>query len=88
MKAIIKKSLSVLLSAMLLFTAVPFAASAAEIAPQAQSVGASSGTTGDCTWTLDDERTLTITGNGAMENYPSKYSGGTYITTAPEYLDE
>ena len=32
----------------------------------AQSVGATSGTTGDCTWTLDDNGTLTISGNGAM----------------------
>ena len=51
MKALFKKSLAVLLSAMLLFTAAPFAASAA-VALQEQSVGASSGTTGDCTWTV------------------------------------
>ena len=83
MKTIIKKSLAVLLSAMLLFTAVPFAASAAEVAPQEQSVGASSGKTGDCTWTLDDNGTLTISGNGAMGDYSSKDSGDTSITTAP-----
>ena len=28
-----------------------------------------SGTTGDCTWTLDDEGVLTISGNGAMADY-------------------
>lgn len=32
-----------------------------------------SGTTGDCTWTLDEEGTLTISGNGAMENYQYDY---------------
>ena len=68
MKALFKKSLAVLLSALLLFTAAPFAASAA-VALQEQSVGASSGTTGDCTWTLDDEGTLIISGNGVMGDY-------------------
>ena len=82
MKAFFKKSLAVLLSAMLL-ASVPFAATAAEVAPQEQSVGASSGTTGDCTWTLNNEDTLTISGNGAMGDYSFIYSGGTYITTAP-----
>ena len=81
MKKLFKQSLAVLLSAMLLFTAVPFAASAAEVAPQEQSVGATSGTTGDCTWTLDDNGTLTISGNGAMGNYDYDYFSG--ITAAP-----
>ena len=81
MKKLFKQSLAVLLSAMLLLTAVPFAALAAEVAPQEQSVGATSGTTGDCTWTLDDNGTLTISGNGTMGYYSSMYSGGTYITT-------
>ena len=67
MKALFTKTLAVLLSAMLLFTAVPFAASAAATAEQ--QVGASSGTTGSCTWTLDDNSKLTISGNGAMRNY-------------------
>ena len=31
----------------------------------------SSGTTGDCTWTLDENGLLTISGNGAMGNYTS-----------------
>ena len=50
------------------FAAAPFTASAAE--SRTESVGAKSGTTGDCTWTLDDEGVLTISGNGDMENYP------------------
>jgi hypothetical protein len=42
---------------------------------------ATSGTTGDCTWTLDDT-TLTITGNGAMKDYTinSRAPWGTTIT--------
>lgn len=32
---------------------------------------ATSGTTGDCTWNLNDVGTLTISGYGAMENYTS-----------------
>ena len=83
MKKLFKHSLAVLLSATLLLTAVPFAALAAEVAPQEQSVGATSGTTGDCTWTLDDNGTLTISGNGAMGDYSTKDSGDTSITTAP-----
>ena len=62
----IKKSLAVVLAAVMLFgalTVAPFTISAAETS---QSVGASSGTTGDCTWTLDDDGVLTISGNGAM----------------------
>ena len=35
-----------------------------------------SGTTGDCTWTLDENGLLTISGSGAMENY-------TYSSSAP-----
>ena len=65
---------------MLLFTTMPLAASAATLDEVAQPVGASSGTTGDCTWTLDDEGTLTISGNGAMGDYKEKNTNGTYIT--------
>ncbi len=53
------------------FFAMPFTVSAAE-ATEAPS-GATSGTTGDCTWTLDDNGVLTISGNGAMGDY-SDYS--------------
>ena len=54
MKKLFKQSLAVLLSATLLLTAATFASSAAEMAPQEESVGAESGKTGDCTWTLDN----------------------------------
>ena len=47
---------------------MPLTVSAAEATED--SVGATSGTTGDCTWTLDDNGVLTISGNGAMvRNY-------------------
>ena len=79
-----KKVISVLLClclALSVFTVVPFAASAAEVTEEP--VGASSGTTGDCTWTLDDNGSLTISGNGAMGDYsynsPSPW--GTKIKT-------
>ena len=65
-----KKAISVLLCLCLVlsvFTVVPFAASAAEVTEE--TVGASSGTTGDCTWTLDDNGVLTISGNGNMGDY-------------------
>ena len=66
-----KKLISILLAVMIVatvFTALPFTVSAATIVD--------SGTTGDCTWTLDDEGTLTISGNGAMGGY-------NYWDTAP-----
>ena len=80
-----KKALSVLLCLCLVLsvlTALPFTASAATLDEAAQSTGASSGTTGDCTWTLNNGN-LTISGNGAMGNYDYTYSNGEYITTAP-----
>ena len=61
-----KKAISVLLClclALSVFTVVPFAASAAEVTEE--TVGATSGTTGSCRWTLDNGA-LTISGNGAM----------------------
>ena len=64
MSRTVKKMTAILLSVILLttiFTALPFTASAA-----------SSGTTGGCTWTLDDNGTLTISGNGYMDSYLSK----------------
>lgn len=36
-------------------------------------VGASTGTTGDCKWNLDDLGVLTISGNGSMKNYNDLY---------------
>ena len=70
-----KKVLSVILSVTLLlsvFTAMPFSVSAAET--EQESVGATSGATGDCTWTLDDDGNLTISGNGAMGDYSMRPS--------------
>ena len=60
------KAFAVLLAAVVLLSALPFTASAAETE---QNVGASSGTTGDCTWTLNDSGELTISGNGKMADY-------------------
>ena len=79
-----KKAISVLLCLCLtlsVFTVVPFAASAAEVTEE--TVGAKSGTTGSCRWSLDDEGNLTISGNGAMVDYDATYSNDTWITTAP-----
>ncbi len=70
MKKLFKKSLAVILTALMLMSTVPITVSAAEAT--ADSVGATSGTTGECTWELDDEGTLTISGNGAMDNYTTK----------------
>ena len=69
MKNRIGKIISLLLSLMIIVTAItalPVSAQAAET--DTQSVGASSGATGDCTWTLDNG-VLTISGNGRMEDY-------------------
>ncbi len=44
-----------------------------------------SGTTGVCTWELDDEGTLTISGNGAMEDYDSSYNGCPLTTPWQNY---
>jgi len=68
-----KRILSILLSVLFLLAALPLGA-----IPVA---AATSGTTGDCTWTLDGTH-LTISGNGAMGDYtydsPSPW--GTSIT--------
>ena len=79
-----KKAISILLClclALSVFTVVPFAASAAEVTEE--TVGATSGTTGSCRWSLDDEGNLTISGYGAMGDYSSQKLNGTWITTAP-----
>ncbi len=55
-----KKVLSVCLSVLFLLTALPLGAVSV--------AAATSGTTGDCTWTLDGTH-LTISGNGDMEYY-------------------
>ena len=79
-----KKLISILLSALLIISVIcsaQFAVSAA--VEETETVGASSGTTGECTWTLDDNGTLIISGNGKMGDYEDKYQNGSYITTAP-----
>ena len=93
-----KKFISVLLSALLITSVIcsaPFAVSAAEADDETsiaasfenedEAVGASSGTTGDCTWTLDDEGVLTISGNGEMDDFSYEYNSqyNSSITTAP-----
>lgn len=63
MSRIIQKITAVLLSVLMIttaFNALPFTASAVTIVDR--------GTTGHCTWTLDDNGTLTISGNGDMRN--------------------
>ena len=64
-----KKALSIILClsmVMSVFAIVPFNATAAE--NEITETEATSGTTGDCTWSLDGT-VLTISGNGAMEDY-------------------
>ncbi len=56
-----KRVLSMLLAVLFLLTALPMGALSV-------SAAATSGTTGQCTWTLDGTH-LTISGNGAMDNY-------------------
>lgn len=64
MSKIIKRMTAVLLSVIIMttiFTALPFMVSAVTVVD--------SGTTDDCTWMLDDDGTLTISGNGSMRSY-------------------
>ena len=65
----LRKILAQTLTAMIIvsaFAASPLTVSAAE--SKTEAVGATSGTTGDCKWTLDNG-VLTISGDGAMKNY-------------------
>ena len=64
-----KRLLSFLLSVMLILSVVPMGL----FSITASAVTATSGTTGDCTWTLDGT-VLTISGNGEMGNYYSEYN--------------
>ena len=85
MKRIARKLTALLLSALMVgsvVTAGTASAGAAAVAGE-KSVGASSGTTGDCTWTLDDNGVLTISGEGAMGNYSESVAPwGKGITSA------
>ena len=82
-----KKIISLLLSVIMImsvFTIVPFTASAAEA--EAAVTGATSGTTGDCTWSLDNG-VLTISGNGEMRDYfysPSPWKSYSFNTVVIE----
>ena len=79
MKKLLKKLTAILLTLLMMTTtvlALPFTASAAK---EEESVSAASGTTGDCIWTVDDEGTLTISGNGTMGNYAQPCSEPWYI---------
>ena len=83
-----KKALSIILTVTMLLsilTVAPFTVSAAETEAE-QTVGASSGITGDCTWTLDNNGVLTISGNGAMEDY--YYSAGPWRTNIKTVIIE
>ena len=72
-----KKLISIMLSLTLLFSV--FTVMSVNTAAAKENVAAS-GTTGDCTWTLSDNGTLTISGNGATASYddeenPAPWSG-------------
>ena len=56
-----RKIISLLLSLLMIITSVPLMA--------VNSFAATNGTTGDCTWTLDSDGVLTISGNGKMKDY-------------------
>lgn len=63
-----KKLLSALLATLLLLTMIPLSAISVS--------AASSGITGDCTWTLDANGHLAISGNGAMMDYTGLFACG------------
>ena len=69
-----RKIISLLLSLLMIITSVPLMA--------VESFAATNGTTGDCTWTLDSDGVLTISGNGKMEDYNSGRPWGTSIKKA------
>ena len=66
-----KKILCLLLAMSLAFSVAVIAPATASAAEQTQTseekTSAQSGTSGDCTWTLDDEGTLTISGTGMSD---------------------
>ena len=82
MRKKVQKITAFLLAVLLLTTVLPFSVLAAVTSQD--TVGASSGTTGNCTWTLNNG-VLTISGNGAMGNYTFTWSSslGHYVSTAP-----
>lgn len=76
----IQKITAVLL--VILFITSSLAFSAAALEPYKAFIP-DSGKTGDCTWTLDENGVLTISGNGAMADYQLKESFDPYRDTAP-----
>lgn len=65
-----KRTVAVVMALLMVTTTIFATASTASAAEVTESeVGAGSGVTGDCTWTLDDDGTLIISGDGAMEDY-------------------
>ena len=72
-----KKIISLLLSVLMIITSVPLMAVESFAA-----VPVKSGTTGECTWTLDSDGVLTISGNGKMKDYSfnERKPWGTSIT--------
>ncbi len=80
-----KKIISILLATIMVssvFAIVPITASAGEA--DSVTTGVTSGTTGDCTWSLSDDGVLTISGSGAMKDYyyNNKAPWGKKITKA------
>ena len=74
-----KKLLSVILTVLLIFTAVPMGLFGITTSAENET----SGTTGDCKWSFDENSlTLTISGNGKMADY-STNSYGTNPNTTP-----
>ena len=68
MKKRTKRLLTVMTAATMTFGSIALVpASAAAV--KSESVAVQIGTTGDCTWTLDDDGTLTVSGNGEMGGY-------------------
>ena len=65
-----RRTVAVVMALLMVTTTIFATASTASAAEVTESeVGAGSGVTGDCTWTLDDDGTLIISGDGAMEDY-------------------
>ena len=74
-----KRLLSILLTAVLLLSAVP-------LGLVVDTAYAASGSCGDkLTWSLSDDGTLTISGKGAMDNY--KFDGYDYLANSYYYTD-
>ncbi len=68
-KKALRKLTAVLLSALLLTSVHAFHVSSYAAETADNEVGATSGTTGDCTWTIDENGVLTISGEGRMADY-------------------